>query len=71
MVANYDATSPIEVSYKRNFEGEPTGAKNPELLYNLKYSHDKRYGTFYSVPGRSSSCDKNDVPAEDADAGGR
>ncbi|MBQ7056826.1 MAG: sulfatase-like hydrolase/transferase [Bacteroidaceae bacterium] len=39
MVANYDASAPIEVSYQRNFEGEPTGAKNPELLYNLKHSH--------------------------------
>ena len=38
-VANYDPTSPIEVSYKRNFEGEPTGKSNPELLYNLKPSH--------------------------------
>lgn len=38
-VANYDPTSPIEVSYIKNFEGEPTGKKNPELLYNLKPSH--------------------------------
>ena len=38
-VANYDPTAPIEVSYKRNFEGEPTGKTHPELLYNLKSSH--------------------------------
>ena len=38
-VANYDPSSPIYVSYKRNFEGEPTGRDNPELLYNLKHSH--------------------------------
>lgn len=38
-VANYDADSPIEVNYRRNFEGEPTGKENPELLYNLKSSH--------------------------------
>ena len=38
-VANYDASAPIEVSYIRNFEGEPTGKENPELLYNLKSSH--------------------------------
>ena len=31
--------SPIEVSYVRNFEGEPTGRKNPELLYNMRSSH--------------------------------
>ncbi len=37
-VANYDPTAPIEVSYKENFPGEPTGKSNPELLYNLKPS---------------------------------
>ena len=39
MVSNYDPSAPIEVSYKKNFPGEPTGADNPELLYNLKHSH--------------------------------
>lgn len=38
-VVNHDPDAPIEVSYKANFEGEPTGAENPELLYNLKPSH--------------------------------
>ena len=38
-VANYDPSAPIEVSYKHNFEGEPTGKTHPELLYNLKSSH--------------------------------
>lgn len=38
-VDNYDPTAPIEVSYRKNFEGEPTGAENPELLYNLRHSH--------------------------------
>lgn len=38
-VVNYDPSAPIEVSYKANFPGEPTGEKNPELLYNLKSSH--------------------------------
>ena len=28
-----------EVSYIKNFPGEPTGKDNPELLYNLKPSH--------------------------------
>jgi arylsulfatase A-like enzyme len=31
-VVNLDPTDPIEVSYKTNFEGEPTGTDNPELL---------------------------------------
>ena len=39
MVANYDPSAPIYVSYKKNFPGEPTGKDNPELLYNLKHSH--------------------------------
>lgn len=38
-VANYDPAAPIYVSYEKNFEGEPTGASNPEFLYNLKPSH--------------------------------
>ena len=38
-VANYDASTPISVSYKHNFEGEPTGRNNPELLTKLRPSH--------------------------------
>lgn len=38
-VADYDSTAPIFVDYQKNFEGEPTGRDNPELLYNLKHSH--------------------------------
>ncbi len=38
-VANYDPSAPIFVNYEKNFEGEPTGQSNPELLYNLKPSH--------------------------------
>lgn len=38
-VADYDPENPIYVSYRSNFEGEPTGASNPELLYNLCPSH--------------------------------
>lgn len=37
-IANFDPSSPIEVSYRKNFEGEPTGASNPELL-KLQPSH--------------------------------
>lgn len=35
-VAGWDASAPIEVSYRHNFPGEPTGKDNPELVYNLK-----------------------------------
>lgn len=38
-VANWDENAPIEVSYKQNFSGEPTGKQNPELCYNMKSSH--------------------------------
>ncbi len=31
-VENLDPNDPIEVSYKNNFPGEPTGKENPELL---------------------------------------
>ncbi|MDE5836938.1 MAG: sulfatase-like hydrolase/transferase, partial [Paramuribaculum sp.] len=27
------------VNYRKNYDGEPTGKDNPELLYNLKHSH--------------------------------
>ncbi|WP_106827939.1 sulfatase family protein [Parabacteroides pacaensis] len=39
LVVNLDPDDPIEVSYKRNFAGEPTGKDNPELLYRQKPSH--------------------------------
>ncbi|MDO5035374.1 MAG: sulfatase-like hydrolase/transferase [Porphyromonas sp.] len=39
MVANYDPEHPIYVSYKKNFDGEPTGKDHPELLTNLRPSH--------------------------------
>lgn len=38
-VANHDASAPIEVSYRANFPGEPTGRTHPELLTKLKPSH--------------------------------
>lgn len=38
-VANYDPRYPIDVDYYHNFDGEPTGADNPELLTKLRPSH--------------------------------
>ncbi len=38
-IANFDPSAPIEVSYRKNFEGEPTGRNNPELLTKLRPSH--------------------------------
>lgn len=37
-VANLDPNDPIEVSYRKNFPGEPTGKDHPELL-KIKPSH--------------------------------
>jgi arylsulfatase A-like enzyme len=38
---NLDPNDPIEVSYSKPFEGEPTGAKNPELLrLHPSHGHD-------------------------------
>ncbi len=37
-VVGLDPSDPIEVNYKVNFEGEPTGLKNPELL-KMKWHH--------------------------------
>ncbi len=39
MVADHDTLAPIEVSYIKNFQDEPTGKDNPELLYNMHPSH--------------------------------
>ncbi|MEG0949638.1 MAG: arylsulfatase [Bacteroidales bacterium] len=41
MVENLDPNDPIQVSYRKNFEGEPTGRKNPELLkMHPSHGHD-------------------------------
>lgn len=38
-IVNLDPNDPIEVSYKENFPGEPTGRDNPELLTKMRPSH--------------------------------
>ncbi len=38
-IANFDPSAPVEVSYRKNFDGEPTGRSNPELLTKLRPSH--------------------------------
>lgn len=40
-VANYDPSAPIYVSYRQNFEGEPTGKSHPQMLkLGLTHGHD-------------------------------
>lgn len=45
MAVGLDPNDPIEVSYEKNFPGEPTGRDNPELLTKLKpspnHGHDQ------------------------------
>ena len=43
-VVNLDPNDPLEVSFKENFDGEPTGKDNPELL-TTKWHH----GHFNSI----------------------
>lgn len=38
-VVDLDMQDPIEVNYHKNFDGEPTGKNNPELLTKQKPSH--------------------------------
>lgn len=37
-IINHDPADPIEVSFEKNFEGQPTGKDNPELL-SMKWHH--------------------------------
>lgn len=41
-IVGLDPNDPIEVSYRKNFKGEPTGKENPELLkVHPSHGHDK------------------------------
>lgn len=48
-VENLDPNDPIEVSYKKNFEGEPTGKDNPELL-KMKWHHGHNNSIVNGIP---------------------
>jgi len=48
-VVNLDPNDPIEVSYKENFEGEPTGKDNPELL-KMKWHHGHNNSIVNGIP---------------------
>jgi arylsulfatase A-like enzyme len=48
-VDNLDPKDPIEVSYERNFEGEPTGKDNPELT-NMKWHHGHNNSIVNGIP---------------------
>ncbi len=48
-VENLDKNDPISVSYRENFEGEPTGKKNPELL-KMKWHHGHNNSIVNGIP---------------------
>lgn len=48
-VDGLDPNDPIEVSYKENFEGEPTGLDNPELT-TMKWHHGHNNSIVNGVP---------------------
>lgn len=49
MVQGLDPNDPIEVSYDKNFEGEPTGKDNPEML-KMKWHHGHNNSIVNGIP---------------------
>ena len=49
MVVGLDPNDPIEVDYSKNFEGEPTGLENPELL-TMKWHHGHNNSIVNGIP---------------------
>ena len=49
MVVNLDPNDPIQVSYDKNFEGEPTAISNPELL-TMKWHHGHNNSIVNGIP---------------------
>ncbi|MFT4568680.1 MAG: arylsulfatase A-like enzyme, partial [Saprospiraceae bacterium] len=48
-VVNLDPNDPIEINYKTNFEGEPTGKDNPEML-KMKWHHGHNSSIVNGIP---------------------
>ncbi|MCQ0111994.1 sulfatase family protein [Zhouia amylolytica] len=48
-VDGLDPKDPIEVSYSKNFEGEPTGKDNPEML-TMKWEHGHNNSIVNGIP---------------------
>ncbi len=49
LVVGLDANDPIEIDYKNNFEGQPTGLDNPELL-TMKWHHGHNSSIVNGIP---------------------
>ena len=48
-VVGLDPNDPIEIDYKNNFEGEPTGKDNPEML-KMKWHHGHNNSIVNGIP---------------------
>ena len=48
-VVNLDPNDPIEINYDKNFDGQPTGKNNPELL-KLKWHHGHNSSIINGIP---------------------
>ncbi len=48
-VVNLDPNDPIEINYETNFEGQPTGKDNPELL-TMKWHHGHNSSIVNGIP---------------------
>ncbi len=48
-VAGLDPNDPIEINYNKNFEGQPTGKDNPELL-KMKWHHGHNASIVNGIP---------------------
>lgn len=49
-VVGLDPDDPIEVNYKKNFEGQPTGATHPELMTKVTPSHGHNNTVINGIP---------------------
>ncbi|MFV0589969.1 MAG: sulfatase family protein [Draconibacterium sp.] len=49
LVEGLDPNDPIEVSYQKNFEGEPTGKDNPELI-TMRWHHGHNNSIVNGIP---------------------
>ncbi|WP_319480192.1 arylsulfatase [uncultured Draconibacterium sp.] len=49
LVDGLDPNDPIEIDYQKNFEGEPTGKDNPELL-TMKWHHGHNNSIVNGIP---------------------
>lgn len=48
-VSGLDPNDPIQIDYKNNFEGEPTGKENPEML-KMKWHHGHNNSIVNGIP---------------------